>query len=234
MLSALLFDLDGTLANTDPIHFQTWQELLRDYGLDIDRPFYQQHFSGRRNLEIAQDLLPQLSPDAAEALSQLKEATFRQRSQDLPPLPGLLELLTWVEQQALKKAIVTNAPRANAEFMLRSLGLDATFPIVILGDELAMGKPDPLPYQLGLSRLGVLPEHAIAFEDSPSGLQSAVNAGILTVGIASTHDPEDLYAIGATLVVNDFSDTQLMELLQWKQTHSDAHPPNECFSLRSH
>jgi HAD superfamily hydrolase (TIGR01509 family) len=234
MLSALLFDLDGTLANTDPLHYQTWQEILQEYGLEIDRPFYQQHFSGRRNLEIIQDLLPHLASDEAEALSQFKEAEFRKRSHKLPPLPGLLELLTWVEQQQLPKAVVTNAPRKNAEFMLRSLNLEATFPVVILGDELAMGKPDPLPYQLGMSRLGVLPEQAIAFEDSPSGLRSAVSAGILTVGIASTHNSKDLYELGAMLVVEDFTDPQLMQLLLWKQNHSETHPPAECFSTRTH
>lgn len=62
MLKAVLFDIDGTLANTDLIHFQIWQQLLQDYGLKIDHPFYQKHISGRTNAAIVQDLLPQLSP----------------------------------------------------------------------------------------------------------------------------------------------------------------------------
>lgn len=220
MLNALLFDLDGTMANTDPVHFQTWQDVLKDYDFTIDRPFYQAHFSGRRNLEILNDLIPQLTPEQAEEFSQYKEAEFRRRASQLHPMPGLMDCLDWATRQGLQLATVTNAPRPNAEFMLTVLGVADRFPTVVIGDELPAGKPDPLPYQLGLSRLGVQAEEAIAFEDSPSGIRSAVAAGIVTVAIASTHDPEDLYEVGATLVIPDFTDPRLEEILTWRQGSS--------------
>jgi HAD superfamily hydrolase (TIGR01509 family) len=220
MLKALLFDLDGTIANTDPIHFQTWQDVLRPYGLEFDRPFYDDNFSGRLNQAIIQDLLPQLSSSENDELAAFKEAQFRQRAKALNPTPGLLDLLNWTEKQALKRAVVTNAPRENVQFMLETLGLEATFPIVILAEELPVGKPDPLPYQASLSRLGVLAGEAIAFEDSPSGIRSAVAAGIATVGIASTQRPEELYGLGATWVVDDFSDARL-----WAWLEELRHPP---------
>lgn len=69
MPTAILFDLDGTLANTDPLHYQTWQKILRDYGLEIDRAFYQARISGRLNPLIVQDLLPQLSIEAGGQLA---------------------------------------------------------------------------------------------------------------------------------------------------------------------
>lgn len=215
MLTALLFDLDGTLADTDPIHFQTWQAILQEYGLAIDRPFYQANFSGRLNAAIIQELLPHLSPEAGAALGLHKEAEFRRRSTTgLQRLTGLTELLTWANDRDLKQAVVTNAPIANAEFMLQVLGLVEQFPTVILGEELERGKPDPLPYQVALDQLGILAPSALAFEDSPSGIRAAVGAGITTVGIATTHSPDELYAIGATLVIPDFADPRLMELLQ--------------------
>ncbi|HEY9620440.1 MAG TPA: HAD family phosphatase [Crinalium sp.] len=214
MLEAFLFDLDGTLADTDPVHYETWKDMLREYGLDIDPVFYKAHFSGRLNLQIIQDLLPSLSLDKAEALSDRKEAEFRRRMANLSPLPGLLDLLNWMGTHRLKRAIVTNAPPANAQFMLRSLKVEALFPVVVLGEELERGKPDPMPYQVALERLGVKGDRAVAFEDSPSGVRSAVGAGIPTVGIATTHDPELLYAIGATLVVPDFADPRLLDWLQ--------------------
>ncbi|MBL1178456.1 HAD family hydrolase [Pantanalinema sp. GBBB05] len=215
MLTALLFDLDGTLADTDPIHFQTWQAVLQEYGLEIDRPFYQANFSGRLNAAIIQDLLPQLSPAAGEALGLYKEAEFRQRSTTgLQRLAGLTKLLTWANNRALQQAVVTNAPIANAEFMLQVLGLVEQFPIVILGEELERGKPDPLPYQVALDQLGVPATAALAFEDSPSGIRAAVGAGITTIGMATTHSAQELYAVGASLVVPDFADPQLIELLE--------------------
>ncbi|PZV06461.1 MAG: hypothetical protein DCF22_23805 [Leptolyngbya sp.] len=83
----------------------------------------------------------------------------------------------------------------------------------LLAETLERAKPDPLAYQVGLERLGSVANCAIAFEDSPSGIQSAVGAGILTIGIASTQLPEELYAVGATLVVADFRDRELYGFL---------------------
>ncbi|OLP18979.1 hydrolase [Leptolyngbya sp. 'hensonii'] len=215
MLQALLFDLDGTLADTDPIHFRTWQDLMRGYGLEIDRPFYKARFSGRLNAQITADLLPQLSEAQRLALSADKEAEFRRRATgELQPLAGVAEVLRWAESQCLKTAVVTNAPVENAAFMLGVLGLADRFDTIVLAEELERGKPDPLPYQVALQRLNLEPQAAIAFEDSPTGVRSAIGAGLRTVGLATTHPPEDLYALGVVLAVQDFTAPDLRQLLQ--------------------
>lgn len=215
VLAALLFDLDGTLTHSDPIHFRTWQVLLQEYGLTFDRTFYDAHFSGRTNAAIVQDLFPHFSEEQAQALSDTKEAEFRRRAAgELVPIAGAPELLAWAEAEGLQQAVVTNAPRLNAEFMLETTGLGERLPIVILGEELPKGKPDPMPYQVALERFQVPAAAAVAFEDSPAGIRSAVGAGIATVAIASTHSPEQLYQAGATLVIPDFTDTRLMDLLK--------------------
>ena len=210
MLQALLFDLDGTLTNTDAIHFATWQDLLRSHGLEIDQQFYDAHFSGRLNAAIVGDLFPHWSAAAGQLLSDRKEAEFRRRAAgELRPLPGLMDLLQWATTHHLRQAVVTNAPVDNANLMLQALGLDQHFETVVIAEELARGKPDPLPYQTALDRLGVTAQAAVAFEDSPSGIRAAVGAGILTIGIASTHEPAVLYAAGAQLVVPDFTAPEL-------------------------
>lgn len=213
MLAAILFDLDGTLVNTDILHYSAWQELLRDYGLEIDEAFYQSRISGRLNSLIIQDILPQLSSSEGQQFAEGKEARFRELALTLKPMPGLSELLTWTEKYQLKRAVVTNAPRKNAEFMLSVLGLIDTFSTVVLAEEAPAGKPDPAPYQLALKHFGIPPEAAIAFEDSPSGIRSSSGAGIFTIGIASTYEPEFLCSAGAKMAVPDFTDAQLWELL---------------------
>jgi HAD superfamily hydrolase (TIGR01509 family) len=213
MLKALLFDLDGTLANTDPIHRVIWQEVLKPHGYEVDEAFYQQRISGRLNEDIVRDLLPQLYPDQEPQFSANKEARFRELAgQQLHPVAGLMPLLQWGQQQRLAMAVVTNAPRANAEFMLQTLGLADTFRPVILAGELPQGKPHPLPYQEALRQLGLQPEEAVVFEDSASGIRSAVGAGITTIGMATTHAPETLYQVGAALVVPDFTDERLRQM----------------------
>jgi HAD superfamily hydrolase (TIGR01509 family) len=213
MLKAILFDLDGTLANTDPLHYQTWQDILRDYGLEIDRAFYQARISGRLNPLIVQDLLPQLSFEAGKQLADDKEARFREIALSLAPLPGLLDLLAWIDTQGLKKAVVTNAPRDNVNFMLKVLRLADSFDTVVLGEDATAGKPDPACYKLVLSQLNISAKEAIAFEDSPSGIRSAVAAGIYTIGVASTYNPNILSAVGAAMVISDFQEQSLWHLL---------------------
>lgn len=220
MLDAVLFDLDGTLANTDPIHFSVWKMLMREFGVEVDRHFYDARFSGRLNASIIQDLLPHLSPEEGLALSDRKEALFRQEAQtQLTPLAGLSDFLAWVAAKQLKRAIVTNAPSKNAWFSLDLLKLRDFFETVVIAEQLAQGKPHPMPYEVGLNNIGAEARASIAFEDSPSGIQSAVGAGIVTIGVASTHHPDDLYAAGATSVIADFADPLLWSILD---THFEA------------
>ncbi len=215
MLKAILFDLDGTLVNTDPLHYQTWQEILREYGMEIDRTFYKAKISGRLNPLIIQDLLPQLSSEAGRQLADCKEARFRDIALSLTPLAGLLELLTWIETQGLQKAVVTNAPVENVNFLLKVLKLADTFDPVVLGEDATAGKPDPACYKLALNRLGICATEAIAFEDSPSGIQAAVGAGIYTIGVASTYEPKVLSALGAAMVIPDFKEHRLWQQLNF-------------------
>ncbi|MBO1346277.1 MAG: HAD-IA family hydrolase [Hormoscilla sp. GUM202] len=212
-IEAILLDLDGTIVNTDHLHYQVWQDILQDYGIEMDKTFYRGHISGRQNSAIVEDILPQLTKTAGEKLAEDKEARFRELALSLKPLAGLLDMLSWIDTHKLQTAAVTNAPRANAKFMLEVLELTDSFDIVVLGDEAIAAKPDPAPYNLALSRLGVSPQEAIAFEDSPSGMIAAVAAGIYSIGITSTHSREVLLAVGAKMAIADFAAPQLWQLL---------------------
>lgn len=214
MIQALLFDLDGTLINNDPLHYQAWQEILLRYDLEIDESFYKQRMSGKLNPDIVKDLLPHLSARESQNFIEEKEANYRILAENIQLLVGLESLLSWAKEQNLHLALVTNAPRKNADFTIELLGLETTFDTVVLGEDVAIGKPDPTPYRVALEQLEIAPELAIAFEDSPSGIRSAVGAGIFTIGIASTHPPDNLYEVGAELVVPDFTDVQLWALLK--------------------
>lgn len=212
-LAAILYDLDGTLVNTDPLHFQVWQAMLRHFELDIDEAFYQTKISGRLNPAIVQELLPHLSPGERNQFIEQKEAQFREQAPQLAPLAGLVEIIQWATTQGMKQGVVTNAPTKNVYHVLKALDLEETFDQVVIADVLGIGKPDPAPYNHALKAFGLSPNQAIAFEDSPSGMRSAVGAGIPTVGIASTHDPQTLYALGAALVVPDFAAPALWQWL---------------------
>jgi beta-phosphoglucomutase len=213
---SLLFDLDGTLLDTDHLHLEAWNEALGAIGIPpLDAATYRAEVMGRPNAQITPGLLPGADDAARGALADAKEARFRARlDATLAPLPGLARLLDAAEAAGIAKAVVTNAPRANALAMLRGLGWETRFEVLVIGDELPRPKPDPLPYITAMQLLGVPASHAVAFEDSPSGLQAAAGSGAFAVGIATTLDAATLEAAGARLVVRDFTDPALGALLR--------------------
>ena len=215
MYRALLFDLDGTLAETDSLHLPTWADALRPHGVEIDEHFFRQNISGRSNAKIVRELLPDLSAEDARDLTGTQESSFRERAHELEPLPGLVDFMEEGRRRGLALALVTNAPWENVEAVLLALELRELFDEVVLSDEVGPVKPDPAPYRAALERLGVAPAEALAFEDSTSGIASAVGAGIPTVGIASTQAPQTLEETGAFMVAEDFTEPELMRLLNF-------------------
>jgi HAD superfamily hydrolase (TIGR01509 family) len=214
MLAAILFDLDGTIVNTDPIHYQAWREMLLNYSMEVDEKFYKSRISGRTNAQIIEDILPQLTPEEGEEFAEKKEALFREKAKKiLKPLNGFSEILAWTDKNHLKRALVTNAPKLNVKFMLEVLEIQEVFDTVVIAEDCIAGKPDPAPYLTALERLNVIAEQTIALEDSPSGIRSAVGAGIRTIGITSTHSPTVLQEKGAFMAVPDFMDAELWALL---------------------
>lgn len=210
-MKALLFDLDGTLAHTDRLHEEGWRQVLAPYSLEVTHDFYQQNISGRLNPDIVADLLPQLPRAQQLALADHKEALFRA----LPTFPqaveGLDQLWNWAGQQGWQRALVTNAPRANVRHVVDHLGLN--FDLEVLAEDLTAGKPDPLPYLTALRQLDLKATEAVVFEDTPSGIRSAVGAGITTIGLTTGHPGQVLLGAGASFTISDFADPGLWNWL---------------------
>ena len=220
MATALLFDLDGTLADTDALHLTAFQKVFARHGVGLTRAQYIGGIMGNSNPRISAQFLPHLDEDARAAALEAKEALFRDALGALEPVAGVVALLDFAQAHGVPCAIVTNAPRANAVVMLEALGLTGRLPIRIIGHELARAKPDPLPYLTGLELTGADAAHSLAFEDSLSGLRAAVGAGLAVVGLTTTLDEAALLGAGATIAVADFTDPRIYELLARKMACS--------------
>ncbi|MFV0334512.1 MAG: HAD family hydrolase [Tropicimonas sp.] len=211
MTTALLFDLDGTLIDSDRLHARAFADLLRPRGLNIDFAFYRDNIHGRHNLDIFADLCP---GEDAQWWSDHKEAAYRELlGTSQPPIAGAAELLDLADELGWRKAVVTNAPRDNGEAVLTALGLAERFDTLVIGDECSRGKPDPAPYLEALRRLATPASRALAFEDSPTGIHAARDAGITTIGLRSMLDDVALRAAGATASIADFADPALKPYL---------------------
>jgi HAD superfamily hydrolase (TIGR01509 family) len=213
-MTALLFDLDGTLVDSDGDHLVAFQKVFAPLGIPLDRPTYTAEIMGASNAMIGARFLAHLSAAEREAVLDAKEAIYREGLVALAPTPGVAELLTFAEAHGLPCAVVTNAPRANADVVLDAIGLAHRLPVVVIGGELARSKPDPLPYLTALKLTGASAATAVAFEDSVSGVRAAVAAGIAVVGITTGLSEQTLVAQGAAFGVADFHDPRIYELIE--------------------
>lgn len=206
---ALLFDLDGTLVDTDQLHHSAFASILAETGRDLSFDDYRERIMGKPNVEIMAWLLPD-APERHTEIADRKEAAYRAMLADrIEPIAGAHALLDWADANGARRAVVTNAPRLNAEAVLAAAGLADRFDTLIIAEECARPKPDPLPYQEAMRRLGVTPSRSIAFEDSRSGLRAARDSGAHAFGISTALSPAELLQAGAHQVIPDFTDPTL-------------------------
>lgn len=213
-LSALLFDLDGTLIDTDDLHLNAYNQLLAGWGRSMTLEYYKAHVMGFPDDMIFSGLFPQAPATHYPELAARKEAMFRAQLRETHPVPGVLRILEFAQVAGIPTAVVTNAPRENAEAMLQGLGIAERFDAVVIGGELERGKPDPLPYLTALALLDARADRALAFEDSLAGVRSAVAAGIHTFGMLSGLQETQLREAGARSIIRDFNDEALWQRLQ--------------------
>lgn len=217
-LEAILFDIDGTLCDSDPLHHLAFREMLQEIGFNggvpIDEEFFIKNIAGKHNDDIARALFPD-DFERGMKFCEDKEAYFRRLvKEQVEPISGLHKLTKWVEERGLKRAAVTNAPRANAELMVSILGLSEFFQAVVIGSECEHAKPHPAPYLKALELLKASNEHAFIFEDSPSGIRAGVAAGMPVIGL-STRNPETLLMEAKpAFLIKNYEDPKLWAALE--------------------
>jgi HAD superfamily hydrolase (TIGR01509 family) len=212
---ALLFDIDGTLADTDALHLEAFNQVLGPRGHLFDHARFSRELQGFSNAAISARFLSEEPPERQIAIIAEKESTFRTLvAGKIRPVPGLTALLALADRAGIPMVAVTNAPRLNAEMLLTGLGIVHRFKALVIGDELAHGKPHPMPYLEGLRAVGAAPGMSVAFEDSRSGVQSASAAGIATIGIRTSLGHADMVAAGAVMTARTFDDPELVQLVR--------------------
>lgn len=214
MSATLLFDLDGTICETDWAHLKAFEIVFGDLGIPMDEAIFKAQIMGASNAMIGETFLPDRPEAERVRVLDHKEAVYRDLIGEVAPVAGLTGLLDWADAAGIACAIVTNAPRQNADLIIDGLKLGPRFKALVCGQELARGKPDPLPYLEGLRLLGGSAGLSVAFEDSPSGIKAAVGAGLPVVGMATNLDAAGVLGHGAAIAARDFADPALRDFVR--------------------
>jgi beta-phosphoglucomutase len=198
---ALIFDMDGVIINSNPVHREAWEQYNRSLGIETTEEMHQRMY-GKRNDQIVRDYMgEQLSDAEVFAHGAAKERLYREL---IAPkvqaylVPGVREFIE--RHRDLPMAVASNAEPENVTFVLQKSGLAEFFRVVVDGYQVTNPKPAPDVFLKAAELLGADPREAIVFEDSYSGVEAARAAGIQVVGVRTTHQALP----GTSLEIDDF------------------------------
>jgi len=182
---AVLWDMDGTLIDSEEFHWIAWRDTLANEGITITREQFLSSFGQRNDSIIPRWLGAAATPERIERIATAKEELYRHlvRSEGISPLPGVARWLHYLHKEGWLQAIASAAPRANIDTVLEMLSATHIFQGIVSAEDVHRGKPDPEVFLAAASRVGVPPERCIVVEDAVAGVQAARNAGMRSIGV---------------------------------------------------
>jgi beta-phosphoglucomutase len=210
-LEAVLWDLDGVIADTGEAHFQAWQDVFGKRGASFSHEDFMRFFGRRHDVIIEFALGRDLPPKEFDAVTEEKQADYRRRvTQNLKALPGAIELLKSLRRHKIKCAIASSAPIENIMVILRGLHIEGYFQAIAPGTEVPVSKPNPEVFLLAAERLAVSPGNCVVIEDAIAGVSGAKRAGMKAVAVTNSHPADTLEE--ADLVVDTLEKVDVEKL----------------------
>jgi len=214
---AFLFDLNGTIIDDMRYHTKAWYRILNDLGANLSYSQVEKEMYGS-NEELLIRIFGEdrFSPEQRKELSLSKEEKYQEEFRPyLELINGLDDFLMQAKERNIKMAIGTAAIMYNVNFVLDGLNIRHYFDVLVSADEVKTSKPHPETYLQCAARLGVAPKNCLVFEDSPKGVESALNCGMDAIAILTMHKKEEFVHLpNAKNFINDFGDKQLEKLFQ--------------------
>jgi beta-phosphoglucomutase len=199
---AVLFDMDGVLILSGPAHYEAWKTAAAEDGIALSYGLFAETF-GRTNPDVIRMIWTDhagrtVAPERAAAIADAKERAYRDLvRQNVPLAPGIFGLLDGLAGAGFTLGIGSSAPRENVDLLLDASGLRPRFAAIVDGSMVARGKPAPDVFLQGAALAGLPPSRCAVVEDAPAGIEAARAAGMLAIGVATTHPAADLVAAGA-------------------------------------
>jgi len=206
MLKAVIFDLDGVVADSHPIHEAAWATLLVEQGLNSAALNLDFLYAGHPRREILRHYLGPINLQEMERLGRRKDELYAMATDKLTPKPGIPRALTQLNGEGIMCALATSAGRARTLKTLEKFGVTKDFSLIVTGEEVLAAKPAPDIFLLAAARLGVNAKHCAVVEDSVAGIHAARAAGMKCAGFAPPERLRELGAAGADDLISELPD----------------------------
>jgi HAD superfamily hydrolase (TIGR01509 family) len=203
--SGVLWDLDGTLVDSEELHWLSWRDTMASEGHELTYEQFLGSFGQKNDRILTAWLGAAATPDRIQRVGDAKEAEYRRLARDrgLTPLPGAAEWIRRLHARGWKQAIASSAPRENVSVMLHVLRLDHDFDAIVGAEDVSVGKPDPQVFLTAAGKLGLAPARCIVVEDVPAGVEAARRAGMRSIGVSRTSRLEADVAVRSLLELDD-------------------------------
>ena len=210
-IKGAIFDIDGVIVNTVPLHFKAWKRMFEEFGHSFSMEDYIKKVDGRPRLEGAAAILTELGPEEIEKAGEIKQSYYLELL-DKDPIEifeSTIKIIKDLKSRGIKIAAASSSK--NATRILKKIDLYDIFDANVSGADFKKGKPDPEIFLTAASRLKLDPKDCIVFEDAKSGVEAALNGKFYCIAI-NRHD--NLSALeGANKIVNDLSEISTEEIL---------------------
>ncbi|MFB0568432.1 MAG: HAD family hydrolase, partial [Nitrososphaeria archaeon] len=182
MISAAIFDLDGVIVDSEPLHYLSEKDMLSKRGVNLRRSDTKD-IVGRTEMESMQYLKDRFGlKDSAKHLYEEKQRIYKRMLRNaVKPRPGLFKLLNDLEDKGMTLAIASSAPRENIDIVLKALEIEDKFRAVVSGEDVERGKPSPDIFLLAAQRIGIGAKNCLVIEDAQNGVEAAKRAGMTCI-----------------------------------------------------
>lgn len=203
-LQAVIFDCDGVLVDSEPLHYRAFQEVLLPLGMGYDYETYLERFVGFDDrdafIHAFGEAGRELSPTALNGLMEAKASALKRLiRQGVPTFSGVIELVNELMDRGVSMAVASGARRHEVIAFIESLGLSGAFQVIVAADEVKKSKPDPATYLLAIEGLRqtrepkpLVPLNCVAIEDTGAGIRSARSAGLAVIAVTNSFSPIEL------------------------------------------
>lgn len=202
---AVIFDMNGIIVDDEHIHEVAFKETVKPYGITLDHLSYLECCAGKTD-KAGYESIAIKYKQTLPIDDLLKQKAF-QYLQLFPKLkktyPGIIECINEISK-IYDIALTSSSNKTEVELITKEFDIYAKFKVIITGDDVQKGKPDPEPYLKTCKLLGIEPINSIVIEDSTSGIKSAISAGCKCIGVTTTHAAKQLLSCHPTIIVNTF------------------------------